>query len=83
MTKNVPRPPRLIDLDPTNWEHQDLARALKVQRCGSLCPHGHPWLRYGVLCVDGRVRCKLCVRALGTKWRRKARALAKLAKGGE
>ena len=83
MTRIIPKPARLLDLDPTNWEHQELAKALKVARCGSLCDHGHAWLTYGVLCVDGRVRCKLCVRAVGTKWRRKSRAMAKLAKGEE
>ena len=77
-----PRPPRLMDLDFRNWEHQALAKALKVERCGSLCTHGHAWLTYGVLCSDGRVRCKLCMRAVGTKGAKRRRTMKRLATGG-
>lgn len=81
MTKYIPPPPKLADLDPTNWEHQELAKALKVARCGSLCPSGHPWLRYGVLRSDGRVRCKQCELQVGRNWRRKRRTIAKIGQG--
>ena len=74
MTTTYKRPPRFNELDPGNWEHQELARAMKVQRCGSLCPHGHSWLKYGVLCADGRVRCRRCNVRWTVEGRRKRRA---------
>ena len=74
--------PLLMNLDFRNWEHQELARAIKVERHGPLCRHGHAWLTHGVLCSDGRVRCKLCMRAVGTKGARRRRTMKRLATGG-
>jgi hypothetical protein len=71
---NWTRPLRLNTLNPADHEHQDLARALKVERCGPLCPHGHRWLETGVLQPDGRVRCRRCAVAVTSACRRRRAA---------
>lgn len=76
------RPPRYMDLDPTNWEHQELARALKVQRDGPFCKHGHRWAVTGHLHPDGRVRCRTCNSDRVTRCRRKKRTMQQLSEGG-
>jgi len=80
---DIKRPPRFIELDPENWEHQELARALKVQRDGALCRHGHRWLETGVLCVDGRMRCRACAVDYCRKRRKRTKTMKTLTNGGE